>query len=345
MTAATHEESPKQIRKGPRIALPTQVLLALVLGAATGLFFGEIVAPLKVVGDSFIRLLQITVIPYIVVALITGIGRLDFEQVKALAVKGGGILLTLWAIGITLVLILPLSFPDWPSRSLFQKSSIETAAAPDFLQLYIPSNPFFSLANAIVPAVVVFSIMIGLAVTGAKNKEVLLEPLLLLGECLKKITGFVGKLSPIGVFALIANTAGTMSLGDLARLQVYVVMMVSMLLVLGLWLLPGLVACVTPLRHREILLRLRTPLITAFATGSSLIVLPMLAEICKKLITDSRWMPAVAEEEEESMSSVDVLIPTFFSFPTVGNLMSLGFVLFAGWYIGSSSGDAGLPPR
>ncbi len=336
MTTATHEETPEKARKGPRIALATQVLLALVLGAVTGLFLGEIVAPLKVVGDAFIRLLQITVIPYIVVALITGIGRLDYAQVKSLAVKGGSILLLLWAIGITLVLILPLSFPDWPSRSLFQKSSIETAAAPDFLQLYIPSNPFFSLANAIVPAVVVFSIMIGLALTGAKNKEVLIEPLLLLGETLSTITSFVGKLSPIGVFALIANAAGTMSFGDLARLQVYVVMLVLMLLVLGLWLLPGLVACVTPLRYREILTSLRTPLVTAFATGSSLIVLPMLAEICKKLVTEAHWYPPSEEDEAETMSSVDVLIPTFYSFPTVGNVMSLGFILFAGWYIGSS---------
>ena len=335
MTTAIGQEAPKKTREGPRVTLATQVLLALALGAVTGLFFGEIIAPLKVVGDAFIRLLQITVIPYIVVALITGIGRLDFEQVKGLAVKGGSILLLLWAMGITLVLLLPLSFPDWPSRSLFQQSSIETAAAPDFLQLYIPSNPFFSLANAIVPAVVVFSIMIGLALTGIKDKGLLIEPLALVGKALSKITSFIGKLTPIGVFALIANAAGTMDFGDLARLQVYVVMLVSMLLVLGLWLLPGLVACVTPLRHGEVLRSLRTPLVTAFATGSSLIVVPMLTEICKMLVADAQVHRAVEKDEQEAASPVGVLIPTFYSFPTVGNMMSLGFILFAGWYIGS----------
>ena len=112
MTSATHEETPKKIREGPQITLATQVLLALALGAATGLFFGEIVAPLEVVGVAFIRLLQITVIPYIVVALITGLGRLDYDEVKRLAVKGGSILLLLWATGITLVLMLPLAFPE-----------------------------------------------------------------------------------------------------------------------------------------------------------------------------------------------------------------------------------------
>jgi Na+/H+-dicarboxylate symporter len=277
------------------------------------------------------------------VVLITGLGRLDYGEVKRLAVKGGSILLILWSIAITLVVLLPLSYPNWPSRSLFQRSSIEPVAPPDFLQLYIPSNPFFSLANGIVPAVVVFSIMIGLALTGAKNKEILIEPLSLLSEILSKITGFVAKLAPVGVFALIANTTGTMSFEDLARLQVYVVVAVSMLAILGLWVLPGLVSCVTPLHHRDILRRLRTPLITGFATGSSLVVLPMLTQICKELIAEASDRPASAEDDEEQRSSVGVLIPTFYSFPTVGGVMSLGFVLFAGWYIGSSVGTGAYP--
>ena len=329
--------------KKPRIPLATQVLLGLVLGVAVGLFFGELVAPLRVVGQAFIRLLQITVIPYIVVALITGLGRLSYDEVKKLAAAGGSVLLTLWATAMALVLLLPFAFPNWPSRSFFQKSSIEVRPPPDFLELYIPSNPFFSLANALVPAVVVFSIMIGLALIGVRGKEVLIEPLSALAETLSKVTSFVAKLAPLGVFALIASTAGTLSFGDLARLQVYVVIMVLILLTLGLWLLPGLVACVTPLRHGYILRQLRTPLITAFATGSSLVVLPMLAEICKNLVAEADRNAAWPEDEEEAESSVDVLLPTFFSFPTIGNVMSLAFVLFAGWYIGSAVSPALYP--
>jgi Na+/H+-dicarboxylate symporter len=310
-------------------------LLALVLGVITGVFFGEIVAPLKALGDAFIKLLQITVIPYISVALITGLGILKPSEVKKIAVTGGSILLMLWTASVALVMILPISYPDWPARSLFQQSSIVAGTPPDFLQLYIPSNPFFSLANGIVPAVVVFSVMVGLALTGVKNKDALLVPLTTLAEILSKITSYIAKLAPYGVFALIANTTGTIGLDDLARLQVYIVVAVLMLMILGLWLLPGLVSCLTPLGHFEVLRRLRTPLITAFATGSSLVVLPMLADICKELIIEARERWVFAEDEEDIESSVDVLIPTFYSFPTMGGVMSLGFVLFAGWYIGS----------
>ena len=353
ITMQKAEKAPKQSKRKWQLSLGQLILLALLLGVATGLFLGEIVAPLEQVGIAFIRMLQITVIPYISVALITGLGRLEYDEVKRLALKGGSVLVVLWALAITLVAVLPLAFPDWPSRSLFQQSSIEPVAAPDFIQLYIPSNPFFSLANGIVPAVVVFSIMIGLALTGSKRKDLLIEPLSLVSEILSKITRFVAGLAPIGVFALMANTAGTMDFTDLARLQVYIVIVIAMLLVIGLWFLPGLISSVTPLGHREVLNQLRTPLITAFATGSSLVVLPMLAEICKQLLADHQKIESAendheneegeeGEEEEgqeneadsESVSSVDVLIPTFYSFPTIGAIMSLGFVLFAGWYIG-----------
>ncbi len=50
---------------------------------------------------------------------------------------------------------------------------MEEARLINFLQLYIPANPFFALANAIIPAIVVFSVMIGLALTGVKSKDAL----------------------------------------------------------------------------------------------------------------------------------------------------------------------------
>ena len=57
-------------------------------------------AVLKIGGDAFIALLQITVIPYVMVALITSLGRLTLADAKALGLKGGSILLVLWAVGV-----------------------------------------------------------------------------------------------------------------------------------------------------------------------------------------------------------------------------------------------------
>jgi Na+/H+-dicarboxylate symporter len=60
-----------------RTSLSTRILLGLGLGVFTGLFFGEGAAALQPVADVYIRLMQMTVLPYLVMALIVGFGQLD----------------------------------------------------------------------------------------------------------------------------------------------------------------------------------------------------------------------------------------------------------------------------
>ncbi len=328
-SGSTHVEQP---RKRLQFGLAEQVLVGLVLGIAVGVFFGGMVGWLEIVGEVFVKLLQITVIPYISLSLITGLGRLSLDDVKSLALSGGSVLLLVWAITLSIVLLSPLSFPDWPSASFFTTSLVEEPAAPDFLGLFIPSNPFYAYANALVPAIVMFSLLIGLALIGLPNKGVLIDPLLVTLDTLVWVSGQVAKLAPIGVFALIASAVGTTDLADLTRLQVFVALFALQSLVLALWVLPTLVTVLTPLRYRDVVRRLRTPLITAFATGSALVVLPLLTERCQQLIAEAEVFDA--EKEEEAESSVGILIPTVFTFPSAGALGVLSFILFGGWYVG-----------
>ena len=318
-----------------RLGLAEQIMIGLVLGIAAGIFFGEKVDFLKVAGDAFIMLLQVTVIPYITVSLITALGRLTLKDAKLLGLKAGSVLLLLWGIGLAVVMLAPLAFPQWPSASFFSTTKVEEARPINFLQLYIPANPFFALANAIVPAIVVFSILIGLALTGVKNKEAIIDPLSAVGDALMGVTGFIAKLAPYGIFALTASAAGTIDLESLTRLQVYAVTYVALALTLALWLLPALVAIVTPLRYGDILRTFRGAVITAFASSNVFIVLPILAEESKQLIAASQGAKD-DPEEGEAQSSIDVLIPAAFNFPHLGNILSLMFVLFAGWYIGTA---------
>jgi hypothetical protein len=67
-----------------------------------------------------------------------------------------------------------LSFPAWNSASFFSRASPKPEREFDFIA-YIPTNPFFPLANTIVPAIVVFSLA-GVALIGAPGKATLLPP-------------------------------------------------------------------------------------------------------------------------------------------------------------------------
>jgi Na+/H+-dicarboxylate symporter/ABC-type amino acid transport substrate-binding protein len=319
------------------LSVSSQVVLALLLGVVVGLFFGEHIAFLQHVGKAFILLLQMTVLPYIVLSLITGLGNLTYQQVTTLALRVGTFLLISWGLAFVVILLMPLAFPAWISASFFSTSLIEKHEEINLLTLFIPSNPFFSMSNNFVPAVVVFSVAVGIALIGIENKQPLLAALDTLNRAMGRITQFMAKLTPFGVFAVVASAAGTMSFEELARLQVFLVLYVLMAALLTFWLFPALITSLTPLTYRQVVGATRDVLITAFATGSALIVLPLLIERSKELLRQS------ALSTPETERTVEVIIPAFTSFPKSGTLFPMSFVLFAGWFAGTPVAVAHYP--
>jgi Na+/H+-dicarboxylate symporter len=309
------------------VSLSSKILLSLVLGVGAGLFFGEPMGALEVVGDAFVRLLQMTVLPYVMVSLIAGLGHLGYTEARSLAFRGGLLLLLLWAISFAVVAVMPLAFPAVETASFFSTTQVAPATQVDFLGLYIPSNPFHSLANNVVPAVVLFSIALGIALIGMEGKDLLVQSLDTLGDALLRVTDFVVRLTPIGVFAIAASAAGTMTVAEFERVQVYLVTYIVLSLVLTFWLFPGLVATLTPMRQRDVIWLTRDALITAFATGSTFVVIPILAERSRELLQRYEL------EREDSASLIDVIVPVSNSFPHAAKVLTLSFVVFAGWFV------------
>jgi Na+/H+-dicarboxylate symporter/ABC-type amino acid transport substrate-binding protein len=312
------------------VSLSAGILTGLLLGIGCGVFFGDWMSGLSVVAEAYIRLLQMAVLPFVTISLVTGLGRLSREQARFMARQGALLLLLLWAIGLTLVMLMPIAFPSWSSGSFFSTSLLEPAKSFDFVSLYIPANPFRSMADNVVPAVVLFSIAVGVALMRVEGRDQLISTLDVLAQALTRVTTFVVSLTPIGVFAIAASASGTMTIADFGRLQVYIVTFGATAMVAAFWILPGLVPVLTPISYRQIIGISRDALITAFSTGSLFVVLPLLVERAKELIAE------IAPGDEEAGSVIDVLVPVSFNFPNVGKLLTLGFVLFAVWFSGSS---------
>ncbi|MGK7914687.1 MAG: cation:dicarboxylase symporter family transporter [Prochloraceae cyanobacterium] len=315
--------------KKPRLGLPEMTLIGLFVGIGCGLFFGEGCARFQILGDAFIGLLQMTVLPYIVLSLIGGIGKLNLEQSKRLAGKAILILLILWAIAIVSILLIPLAFPDLQSASFFSTSLVEPPKKFDFLGLFIPSNPFNSLADNEVPAVVIFCILTGISIITLKDKQELLKLVDLLSQSMSKVTKFVVQLTPLGVFFITASAAGTITLSEIGRLQGYLITYTAATFLLGFGLLPALVAVFTPFRYRDLLAIARNMFILAFATGKVLVVLPLLIENSKEIFR------SYGLESEETESTIEALVPLGFPFPHLGRLLTTSFVSFAAWYLGT----------
>jgi ABC-type amino acid transport substrate-binding protein len=145
-----------------------------------------------------------------------------------------------------------------------------------------------------------------------------------------RVAGFVVRLTPYGVFAIAAHAAGTLSIDKVARLEVYLLAYVVFAVLLSLWVLPGLIAALTPVGAMESLRSSRDALLTAFLVGDLFIVLPALMAGCSDLI-DRRFRAGVPARELPS-----TIVPVSFTFPHSGKLLSLSFVFFAGWFSDSA---------
>lgn len=332
---ANHPQAPDASGRQPRWSLSVRILVGLALGVLAGLFFGEPAAVLQPVADIYIRLMQMTVLPYLVLTLVAGLGQLDPAAARRLGLRGG--LLLLGLIGLTLLVVgaMALALPRYENASFYTQAMAEPRQPFALAQLYFPENPFNALANAVVPGVVLFSAALGIALIGIDGKETVLRNLRVLEQAVVRVTHFVIGLTPIGVFAIAAVAAGTLDPATLVRLEAYFLTFTAAALLVTFVVLPMLVTALVPLRYRDVLAASRDALLTAFVTGSAFIVLPMLMERTTALLQQHGL------GDEHADSTIKVLVPVAFTFPNPGRLLTLLFVPFAAWLGGDALTGAG----
>ena len=317
---------PERLKK-PDLSL--QILLGLFLGILTGLFFGESTRVIAWVGEVWIRLMQMAVIPYVTLSLISGVGSLDMNLAKLLAIRGTLLLLMFWVISALVLVAMPLAFPSWVDASFLSQNQLADSQVFDPVELYVPDNPFYSLANSVVPAVVVFSIILGIALIHTKNRHNLLENFQVLVEALTQVMKFMIRLTPIGIFSIVAVAGGTLTLEEISQLEVYFVTYAAASILLTFGIIPMLISMFTPFSYSDVMRFSRSALLTGFVTQNILVTLPLL--ICKSVELFEKYRM----DSEKNRHVVDVIIPVTFNFPLSGRLLSLLFIPFTAWMSGT----------
>ena len=317
----------------PKVKRPSlRILAGLLAGVAVGLFFGEGAAVLQPVADLYIRGMQMTVLPYLVLTLVGGLGQLDPATARRLGLRAAALLGLLIVLACAVIVVMPLAYPALVSASFYSDALIEPAQPFALGELYVPSNPFYAMANAIVPGLVLFSSAVGVALIGVPDKAPLLASLRALERAVVRVTQLVLSLTPYGVFAISASVAGTMSPESLGRLEIYFVLFGAAALLLAFVVIPLAVAALTPFGWRQVVGMCQEALLTAFIANSAFIVLPMLVEKVKAALA------AQAMDSTDTRSAVDVVVPISFVVPNAGKLLTLLFVPFAAWLAGDPLG-------
>ena len=124
------------------------------------------------------------------------------SQSRRLAAIGGTVLLLLWCIALTTVFLLAQSYPIWKGGSFFSTSIVEAPRNFDIISIFVPANVFASLCNDHVPAVVLLCIFVGVGLSTTQNRELVVAQLDVIAKVLIRISSYIARLTPVGVFAM-----------------------------------------------------------------------------------------------------------------------------------------------
>jgi len=279
-----------------RISLNTQIVFGALSGVLLGLGFavlekesavaeaGLYIADL--VGTLFIDMLKMVVIPLIFTSIAVGVANLRTHRQMHRVWKAT---LGFFGFSMALAIILGLTAANLfrPGEGLqlamFQ-SEMEGFQAGQmplsgfFAQLLhsLFQNPISALAQGNVLAVVVFSLLLGIAlVVGGEryaNILILLQEFL---ELMLMLVGWIMRLAPFGIMALLVKLAATQDTALLGTLVEFVVVVVATTLLHGMVVLPLILYLVTGMTPLKFWRGAREALITAFATSSSSATLPV----------------------------------------------------------------------
>ena len=244
---------------------------------------GERTAILKPLGSAYAMMLQVAVYPYLLCSLLWGLGRLQPAMARRLLAASWGVYLLMWSLTFGVIWLISRAIPSPPPPTVLTPQTAQQPAG--FLDLLIPANVFDALGRNYVPAVVIFTIVYGIAVQNITKKAALFEVLDAIKVASVTIWGWIVRFAPIGVFALFAAAAGTIEPDRMGGLLLYVGLFLIGTLLLGFVVLPAVLAAIAPVGHREILAELRPAFVLAMVTTLSVVALPFVQKAAEEVAT------------------------------------------------------------
>jgi dicarboxylate/amino acid:cation (Na+ or H+) symporter, DAACS family len=289
------------------VKLHTKIALGLGLGAACGLaanvWAGKApwlswlvthwVAPAaQIMGQVFMRLLLMTVVPLVFTSITLGVAQLgDIRKVGRVGARSLAYFLASTVISATIGIVLvnlvhpgvgvPVAVRDqileaYRGQVAGLQAGGSTKFGVDLFVNIVPRNPIQAAANLDMLGVIFFSLVFGAALTliPAEKTRALVAVIDAVGDAIIKIIGMAMKLAPYGVFGLIFGVTWLLGWDILQKLLGYVLVVLAGLLIHGAVSLSLLVRFLGGLSPAVFWRRIGPSIVTAFSTSSSNATLP-----------------------------------------------------------------------
>lgn len=275
------------------------IIIAMILGAVIGVQMGDSASMFKPLGDLFIQLIKMLVVPLVLVSIISGAAALgETKSAGLIGFVSIGFMMVTTIISIMLALTLGEIFQPGASidhnaiESLIESSEVvdSAASAPtmgfwDTVIGMIPANPIQALAEGNILQIIIFGLFFGFGISAlAKDKRTkisnglnyILEALI---WCIEKVM----YVAPFGVFGLIADATGTFGFDLLIQVANVLWIDIIAILAIGLGLYPLCVALFSRVKLKDYFRAMLKPQIVSFSTASSLATLPVNMEACNEM--------------------------------------------------------------
>jgi len=272
--------------------ISARILLALGFGLAFGLALNVTIAEQEwvstwlihgvfhVVGEAFIRLLSMLIVPLVFVSLVNGVSSLSdparFGRISAMSLA-----LYMLTTGIAVVVALSAAFLFQPGVGASPENVVARAIAPlpPFTQVLIdmvPRNPVEAMATGAMLPIILFSILLGLSMAfsgqrGARIAAIFED----FNVVILRLVSLVMTFAPYGVFALVASMAATTGWGTFLGVFKYVVLVFCVLIFHAAVVYPALLLTMTGLNPVIFYLKMRDVITFAFSTASSGATIPI----------------------------------------------------------------------
>jgi len=285
--------------------LSVHILIAMGLALICGWVLKSFVAPetavavhvidggFNAVGQIFIRSLQLLVIPLVFVSLVCGTSSLtDLAQLGRIGGKTFALYMVTTAAAITLAILFALVFKPGKGVALDAGEFVPKESPPmwDVLINLMPKNPIEAMAEGNMLQVIVFSLLLGIAISqsgeAGKRLAMLFEDW---NTVILKLVHLLVLLAPYGVFCLLTRVIYQLGLDAIAPLAKYFGVVLFTLLVQLLLVYPALVTFLARANPICFLTKMKEAWVFAFSTASSNATLPItLSTVREKLGVSNR---------------------------------------------------------
>lgn len=264
-----------------KLSLGTQILIGIIIGLAVGFVSPALAETLSPLGDVFLRLLKMLMVPLVFFSITAGICKMgDVKRLATVGLRYIVFILIAAAITSTIGILVAkvMNIGSGTTEFLDEAAQVESVAYNfiDNMVSWVPDNVVNAMATANMLQIIVFAMFLGVALLSlGERAEIFVRFIDQGSEAMLKITEFVMAYSPIGIASLMATMVNAVSGATMKEVIAFIAADYVCGVIILVVLYPIIVKVFAKLAPVRFMKKISEPIIVAATTTSSAATLPV----------------------------------------------------------------------